>query len=59
MQVSRNPTVHLEETTLVKLEKYRKYLATTKRGLLNYDKVIATLLIGAIPRKPKKEKANV
>lgn len=55
MQVSRNPTVHLEETTLVKLEKYRKYLATTKQGLLNYDKVIATLLIGAIPRKPKKK----
>jgi hypothetical protein len=54
MRVSRNPTIHLEETTLIKLEKYRKYLATTKRGLLSYDKVIATLLIGATPRKPSK-----
>ena len=54
MQVSRNPTVHLEEHTLIKLEAYRQYLATTKRRRLNYDKVIAHLLLGVIPRKPKK-----
>jgi len=59
MQVSKNPTIHLEAHTLDKLEKYRQYLATTKGKSFNYDKVIAHLLLGVIPRKANKEKANV
>jgi hypothetical protein len=58
MHVSKSPTIHLEEHTLDKLEAYRQYLLTTKRGPLNYDKVIAHLLLGVIPRKAKKEKDN-
>lgn len=60
MQVSKSPTIHLEETTLDSLEKYRQHLLATKGKALNYDKVIATLLIGAVPRKPKtRSKKNV
>jgi hypothetical protein len=57
MQVSKSPTIHLEEHTLNKLEKYRQHLATTKGKSFNYDKAIANLLLGVIPRKAKKEKA--
>jgi hypothetical protein len=45
-ETSRNPTIHLEGKTLTALEAYRQHLASTGRGLLNYDKVIAILLQG-------------
>jgi hypothetical protein len=60
MRVSKSPTIHLEETTLTNLEAHRQHLLTTwkkKKGVLNYDKVIA-LLIKQAKRQMKEEKAN-
>lgn len=63
MQVSKSPTVHLEETTLDALETYRQEVIASDRKEINYDKAIALLLKNRwkqkAKRKPKKEKANV
>ena len=63
MQVSKSPTIHLEETTLSALETYRQELLNGKSDTLNYDKVVALLLKNRwkqkTKRKSKKEKSNV
>lgn len=62
MQVSKSPTIHLEETTLSALETYRQELLNGKHDTLNYDKVIALLLKNRWKQKAKpksRSKKNV
>jgi len=52
-EVSKSPTIHVEPSTLKRLESLRQKLKASTEGNLNYDAVIKYLL------KLTKEKQNV